>query len=44
VTGAMAIEVMLKGNLAGKEHLAAIIAVGLLCLASAVRHRRLRLR
>jgi hypothetical protein len=40
VTGAMAIEVMLKGNLAGKEHLAAIIAVGLLCLASALRHRR----
>ncbi len=39
VTAAMAIEVMLKGNLAGKEHLAAIIAVGLLCLISAVRHR-----
>ncbi|WP_328831904.1 hypothetical protein OHT77_32085 [Streptomyces sp. NBC_00252] len=39
VTAAIAIEVMLKGNLAGKEHLAAIIAVGLLCLISAVRHR-----
>jgi hypothetical protein len=42
VTGAMAVEVMLKGNLAGKEHLAAIATVGVLCLISALRHRRRR--
>ncbi|MET7477867.1 hypothetical protein ABZT17_26360 [Streptomyces sp. NPDC005648] len=40
VTAAMAVEVMLKGNLAGKEHMAAIAAVGVLCLISALRHRR----
>ena len=39
VTAAMAVEVLLKGNLAGKEHMAAIAAVGTLCLISAVRHR-----
>ncbi|MEU6251880.1 hypothetical protein [Streptomyces sp. NPDC047043] len=39
VTAAMAVEVLLKGNLAGKEHMAAIAAVGVLCLISAVRHR-----
>src|SRR4051794_22936458 len=39
VTAAMAVEVMLKGNLAGKEHLAAIAAVALLCTLSALRHR-----
>ena len=39
VTAAMAVEVLLKGNLAGKEHMAAIVAVGLLCLISALRHR-----
>lgn len=42
VTGAMAVEVMLKGNLAGKEHLAAIATVGVLCLVSALRHRHRR--
>ncbi|GAA3789584.1 hypothetical protein GCM10022403_024890 [Streptomyces coacervatus] len=39
VTAAMAVEVMLKGNLAGKEHMAAIAAVGVLCFISALRHR-----
>ncbi|MFF4355293.1 hypothetical protein [Streptomyces sp. NPDC001604] len=39
VTAAMAVEVLLKGNLAGKEHMAAIAAVGVLCFISAVRHR-----
>jgi hypothetical protein len=39
VTAAMAVEVMLKGNLAGKEHMAAIATVGVLCLISALRHR-----
>ncbi|WP_405873580.1 hypothetical protein [Streptomyces sp. NBC_00005] len=39
VTAAMAVEVTLKGNLAGKEHLAAIAAVVLLCGISALRHR-----
>ncbi|MGY6027032.1 hypothetical protein [Streptomyces spinosirectus] len=40
VTAAMAVEVMLKGNLAGKEHLAAIAVVVLLCAVPALRHRR----
>ncbi|MFF7351057.1 MULTISPECIES: hypothetical protein [Streptomyces] len=40
VTLAMVVEVLLKENLAGKEHLAALMAVGLLCLAVALRHRR----
>ncbi|WP_179023164.1 hypothetical protein [Streptomyces sp. IMTB 2501] len=47
VTLAMVAEVLIKENLAGKEHLAALMAVGLLCLIVAVRHRRghgLRLR
>ncbi|GHD97996.1 hypothetical protein [Streptomyces alanosinicus] len=47
VTVAMVAEVLVKENLAGKEHLAALMAVGLLCLAVAVKHRRgrgLRLR
>ncbi|GAA1040013.1 MULTISPECIES: hypothetical protein [Streptomyces] len=39
VTVAMVAEVLLKENLAGKEHLAALMAVGSLCLAVAVRHR-----
>ncbi|KOV70985.1 hypothetical protein [Streptomyces sp. MMG1121] len=39
VTVAMVAEVLVKENLAGKEHLAALMAVGLLCLAVAVRHR-----
>ncbi|MFE8943515.1 hypothetical protein [Streptomyces sp. NPDC007856] len=39
VTVAMVAEVLLKQNLAGKEHLAALMAVGLICLAVAVRHR-----
>ncbi|MFF8988456.1 hypothetical protein ACF09H_00505 [Streptomyces sp. NPDC014983] len=38
VTVAMVAEVLLKENLAGKEHLAALMAVGALCLAVAVRH------
>ncbi|MER6067676.1 hypothetical protein ABT187_02230 [Streptomyces sp. NPDC001817] len=47
VTLAMVAEVLAKENLAGKEHLAALMAVGLICLAVAVRHRygyRLRFR
>ncbi|MFJ9538157.1 hypothetical protein ACIRPX_12935 [Streptomyces sp. NPDC101225] len=40
VTAAMAIEVALKGNLAGKEHLAAIAVVIPLCALPASRHRR----
>ncbi|MFI2199597.1 hypothetical protein ACH47Z_02185 [Streptomyces sp. NPDC020192] len=39
VTVAMVAEVLVKENLAGKEHLAALMAVGMLCLAVAVRHR-----
>ncbi|MBX7548690.1 hypothetical protein [Streptomyces sp. NPDC004232] len=39
VTVAMVAEVLVKENLAGKEHLAALMAVGTLCLAVAVRHR-----
>ncbi|MYW19809.1 hypothetical protein GT039_30600 [Streptomyces sp. SID2955] len=39
VTAAMVVEVLLKENLAGKEHLAALMAVGLLCLVAAVRQR-----
>ncbi|MDW4910408.1 hypothetical protein RB628_35040 [Streptomyces sp. ADMS] len=37
---AMVVEVILKNNLAGKEHLAAIVAVLVLCGVSALRHRR----
>ncbi|GGT01844.1 hypothetical protein GCM10010206_75510 [Streptomyces cinerochromogenes] len=40
VTLAMVAEVLLKENLAGKEHLAALMAVGLLCLLAALRQRR----
>jgi hypothetical protein len=40
VIGAMAVEVALKENLAGKEHLAAIAAVMVVCGISAARHRR----
>ncbi|MFE3635761.1 hypothetical protein [Streptomyces sp. NPDC059168] len=39
VTAAMVVEVLLKENLAGKEHLAALMGVGILCLAAALRHR-----
>ncbi|WP_433449787.1 hypothetical protein ACQPXS_15390 [Streptomyces sp. CA-142005] len=39
VTLSMVTEVLLKENLAGKEHLAALMTVGLICLAVAVRHR-----
>ncbi|MEW2284282.1 hypothetical protein [Streptomyces sp. NPDC047841] len=39
VTLAMVVEVLLKENLAGKEHLAALMAVGLLCLLAAARQR-----
>ncbi|MFF7755859.1 hypothetical protein ACFZCP_43175 [Streptomyces sp. NPDC007971] len=39
VTASMVAEVLLKENLAGKEHLAALMAVGTLCLLVAVRHR-----
>ncbi|MGW0579737.1 hypothetical protein ACWD25_28070 [Streptomyces sp. NPDC002920] len=41
---AMVVEVVLKNNLAGKEHLAAIAAVGALCGAAEVRRRRLQRR
>jgi hypothetical protein len=40
VIAAMVVEVALKENLAGKEHLAAIAAVLVLCGVSALRHRR----
>jgi hypothetical protein len=40
VIAAMVIEVALKENLAGKEHLAAIAVVLALCAASELRHRR----
>lgn len=39
---AMVVEVVLEDNLAGKEHLAAIAAVLVLCAVSAVRQRRSR--
>ena len=39
VIGAMVVEVLLKDNLAGKEHLAAIGAVLVVCCLSATRHR-----
>ncbi|MCS0605182.1 hypothetical protein NX794_28810 [Streptomyces sp. LP11] len=39
VTVAMVAEVLVKENLAGKEHLAALMAVGLLCLEVALRQR-----
>ncbi|MFD8305547.1 hypothetical protein ACFV29_24880 [Streptomyces sp. NPDC059690] len=42
VAAAMAVEVMLKGNLAGKEHLAAIVAVVVPIVVSRLRHRRRR--
>jgi hypothetical protein len=42
VIGAMAVEVLLKENLAGKEHLAAIAAVLVVCGISALRHERHR--
>ncbi|MFF1697211.1 hypothetical protein ACFVXC_26970 [Streptomyces sp. NPDC058257] len=40
VTALMVVEVFVKENLAGKEHLAAIAAVLVLCACSAVRQRR----
>ncbi|MER7980880.1 hypothetical protein [Streptomyces sp. NPDC095817] len=40
VIAAMVVEVLFKDNLAGKEHLAAIAAVLVMCGVSAVRHRR----
>ncbi|MFJ2770101.1 hypothetical protein [Streptomyces sp. NPDC087300] len=39
VTAVMVLEVLVKNNLAGKEHLAAIVAVVVLCAISALRHR-----
>ncbi|MFF8590195.1 hypothetical protein ACF061_01920 [Streptomyces sp. NPDC015220] len=39
VTAAMVVEVVLKENLAGREHLAAITAVALVCALSAARRR-----
>ncbi|MFE0388948.1 hypothetical protein ACFW1F_33505 [Streptomyces bungoensis] len=39
VSAAIVTEVLLKENLAGREHLAALTAVGALCLAGAVRRR-----
>lgn len=44
VIAAMVVEVALKENLAGKEHLAAIVAVLVLCAVAAVRQRRSRAR
>ncbi|MGW2748888.1 hypothetical protein [Streptomyces sp. NPDC001450] len=43
VTLAMVVEVLLKENLAGKEHLAALMGVGTLCLVAAVQLRYGRL-
>lgn len=40
VVGAMVVEVLVKGNLAGEEHLAAIAAMFVLCGISAARRRR----
>jgi hypothetical protein len=40
----MVAEVLLKENLAGKEHLAAIAAMLLVCAISATRRRRARAR
>jgi len=40
VIASMVVEVLIKENLAGKEHLAAIAAVLVVCGISAVRHRR----
>ncbi|MEV6015239.1 MULTISPECIES: hypothetical protein [unclassified Streptomyces] len=40
VIGAMVAEVVVKDNLAGKEHLAAIAAVFVVCCLSAAHHRR----
>ncbi|MEV2214519.1 hypothetical protein AB0H86_24220 [Streptomyces sp. NPDC050997] len=40
VIAAMVVEVAVKENLAGKEHLAAIVVVLVLCGVSALRHRR----
>ncbi|GAB2840182.1 hypothetical protein GCM10027074_03170 [Streptomyces deserti] len=42
VTLAMVVEVLVKENLAGKEHLAAIAAVLVVCALGALRHRRSR--
>jgi hypothetical protein len=44
VIAAMVAEVLLKENLAGKEHLAAIAAMLLVCAISATRRRRARAR
>ncbi|MFE7274288.1 hypothetical protein [Streptomyces sp. NPDC057623] len=44
VIAAMVVEVVLKENLAGKEHLAAVVAVLVLCAVAAVRQRRSRAR
>lgn len=44
VIAAMVVEVVFKNNLAGKEHLAAIVAVLILCGFTALRDRRRRLR
>ncbi|MGF0172118.1 hypothetical protein ACQF36_16955 [Streptomyces sp. Marseille-Q5077] len=44
VIAAMVVEVVLEENLAGKEHLAAIAAVLVLCALAAVRQRRSRAR
>ncbi|MFF9457666.1 hypothetical protein [Streptomyces flaveolus] len=41
VVAAMAVEVVVKPNLAGKEHLVAIGAALVLCALAALRHRRL---
>lgn len=42
VIGAMVVEVLLKENLAGKEHLAAMAAILVMCGSPALRHRRHR--
>ncbi|MBD0743195.1 hypothetical protein [Streptomyces sp. CBMA152] len=41
---AMVVEVTLKANLAGKEHVAALLAVAVLCWITAVRQKRRRAR
>ncbi|GHB26498.1 hypothetical protein GCM10010331_10920 [Streptomyces xanthochromogenes] len=42
VAGSMVVEVVLKNNLAGKEHIAALIAVAVICWITWVRRKRRR--
>jgi len=44
VAAAMAVEVVLEDNLAGREHVVAVVTAGVLCAVAAVRQRRSRAR